>query len=128
MPTLDTVRLHPRPEHIDITMPVDREFVGGQFCSHPDCTMSTVGYDTKAKLDRHLKRSHNLAAHETPKYYAGVEIAPFYGTRCLHPDCAAKSRFYPTYAKYKSHLRQAHKLSTVAEISSHQLWWKQKYP
>jgi hypothetical protein len=127
MPTMDTVRLHPRPQNIDTTVLVKREFLAGSTCSHEDCSASLQVYDTKDSIDRHLTKSHKIAARDRSKYYTGVETAPFYATQCLHTDCATRGRFFTEQTKYTAHLKAVHKLSTTAEISSHQLWWKLKY-
>jgi hypothetical protein len=73
MPTVQTVRLHSRPQHADAAEPVAREFVAGALWSHPNCGTVLNVYDTEESLDRPLKRSHKIAAKDLSKYYSGIE-------------------------------------------------------
>ncbi len=128
MPTATTVRLHPRPDMstLDISSPVAREFQAG-LCNHPLCSDIDTTYTAQRDLIYHLNVSHGVEKCDASKFFRGSEIAPFYGTRCLHADCRAKPKFFSTKESYKGHLKNIHDLSTIAEISSVQLWYKLKY-
>lgn len=126
-PTIETVRLHPRPDvsKIDVTLPVEREFVKGP-CGYPDCSQHNINYSSKKLSARHLYVSHGVSESDAAKYFTGPEIAPFYGTTCLHPACSSKAKFYFEESTYAGHLKRVHKVR-AAEISSFQLWYKLKY-
>jgi len=127
MPTAETVRLHPRPDiaKIDVSSPVPRVFEAGP-CNHPLCFDIDTTYEDERALVRHLKVSHGVKKSDAARYFSGPEIAPFYGTICLHGDCSTKRRFYFDEKSYTEHLKR-HGVTTVAEISSFQLWHKLKY-
>lgn len=126
MPIPQTVRQHPSPNISESTSQRPSITSLKRTIAAPTRTAA----QNKNELDRHLKRSHRIAPEDKPKYYTGVEIAPFYGTECLHSDCAEKQNrcFYPTEKQYTAHLRTAHKLAIAGDLSAHQLWRKLKNP